>query len=270
MKAEYPYRCTRCFEIFEEHTLIKCPECGDTVFEELISKAFVTLNEGQSVQESDTSKAQSELLHPDVMDAVDEYLAERKESNNNLKGDANIEDIRCYVNEEVKRCELLDPKGMVVITTNDLADMIKEYMNICYKMDEMISRPLPYKIYKWTKALDKCPEDGAIVFINPIPSNVIYAARYSQFQRRFFTSDDQIVFTEKRVEWLEEITNIPATNTPTPPQEQNDYWKGFDYALALLDEMYAKEHPHPHNIADCIKAKVNRLDNDKIRSNVRL
>jgi len=44
-----------------------------------------------------------------------------------------------------------------------------------------------------------------------------------------------------------------------------DYWNGFDFACDLLDEMYANSHPHKYNIADCLKSKVNRLDNSKIR-----
>lgn len=46
-----------------------------------------------------------------------------------------------------------------------------------------------------------------------------------------------------------------------------EYWKGFDYALELLDSMYASTHPHPYNISDCIKAKVNRMPKSKIREN---
>lgn len=43
------------------------------------------------------------------------------------------------------------------------------------------------------------------------------------------------------------------------------YWEGFEFALNLLDDMYAKTHPHPFNIADCIRAKANRLPKSKIR-----
>lgn len=46
-----------------------------------------------------------------------------------------------------------------------------------------------------------------------------------------------------------------------------EFWKGFDYACSMLDEMYAKSHPHKFNIADCLKAKVNRLDKNKLRKN---
>jgi hypothetical protein len=46
-----------------------------------------------------------------------------------------------------------------------------------------------------------------------------------------------------------------------------DYWGGFDFACKLLDEMYAKDHPHLYNIADCLRAKVNRLPANKIRPN---
>jgi len=49
--------------------------------------------------------------------------------------------------------------------------------------------------------------------------------------------------------------------------KSDEYWKGFDYACKLLDETYAKTHPHEFNIADCLKAKVNRLPKNKIREN---
>jgi len=50
--------------------------------------------------------------------------------------------------------------------------------------------------------------------------------------------------------------------------KSDEYWKGFDYACELLDETYAKTHPHEFNIADCLKAKVNRLSKKKIRKNL--
>lgn len=62
---------------------------------------------------------------------------------------------------------------------------------------------------------------------------------------------------------------VPLPSLPSDSgggKEESPYWKGFDYALDLLDEMYAKQHPHPYNIADCIKAKVNRLSKSDIRS----
>lgn len=47
-----------------------------------------------------------------------------------------------------------------------------------------------------------------------------------------------------------------------------EYWKGFDYACDILDDSYVKSHPHKYNIADCLKAKVNRMPKNKIRTNV--
>jgi hypothetical protein len=64
------------------------------------------------------------------------------------------------------------------------------------------------------------------------------------------------------------LSALPATQpgqqTAQKPFEvgREEYWSGFDYALDLLDSMYASTHPHPLNIADCIKAKVNRLDTE--------
>lgn len=46
-----------------------------------------------------------------------------------------------------------------------------------------------------------------------------------------------------------------------------EYWSGFDYACSWLDDLYANTHPHKYNIADCLKAKVNRLPKNKIRLN---
>lgn len=47
------------------------------------------------------------------------------------------------------------------------------------------------------------------------------------------------------------------------------YWEGFEFALLLLEDMFASTHPHPKNIADCIRAKANRLPKNKIRKTVR-
>lgn len=49
--------------------------------------------------------------------------------------------------------------------------------------------------------------------------------------------------------------------------KNKDYRKGFDDALALIDEMFGNSHPHKYNISDCVKAKVNRLKKKKIRKN---
>lgn len=51
------------------------------------------------------------------------------------------------------------------------------------------------------------------------------------------------------------------------PETLKAMWMGFDFALLMLDDMFAKSHPHKYNIADCIKGKVNRLPKSKIRKN---
>lgn len=50
--------------------------------------------------------------------------------------------------------------------------------------------------------------------------------------------------------------------------KSEDYWEGFDTALELIDDMYASTHPHPLNIADCVKFKMNRIPKSKIRKNL--
>ena len=48
--------------------------------------------------------------------------------------------------------------------------------------------------------------------------------------------------------------------------KSEEYWKGFDDALALLEDLgYCSSSLHEYNIADCVKAKVNRLPSKKIR-----
>ena len=44
-----------------------------------------------------------------------------------------------------------------------------------------------------------------------------------------------------------------------------EYWQGFEFALLLLEDMFVSTHPHPNNIADCIRVKANRLPKNKIR-----
>jgi hypothetical protein len=47
-----------------------------------------------------------------------------------------------------------------------------------------------------------------------------------------------------------------------------DFWEGFDFACAMLDELgYTKMSTHNYNIADCLKAKFNRLPKKKVRKN---
>lgn len=51
--------------------------------------------------------------------------------------------------------------------------------------------------------------------------------------------------------------------------EDKKYWEGFDYAISLLEEMYGKSNfQHPYNIVDCVKAKVNRLPQEQIRTSI--
>ena len=45
-----------------------------------------------------------------------------------------------------------------------------------------------------------------------------------------------------------------------------EFWDGFNFACDLLEDLgYAKSSSHPYNIADCLKAKMNRLPKSKIR-----
>lgn len=49
---------------------------------------------------------------------------------------------------------------------------------------------------------------------------------------------------------------------------KEEYWKGFDHACDLLEGMgYTKMSTHEYNIADCLKAKVNRLKKSEVRTN---
>jgi len=53
------------------------------------------------------------------------------------------------------------------------------------------------------------------------------------------------------------------------PKRNADYWRGFDFACDLLEDMgYTKSSSHPYNIADCLKGKMNRLPKSKIRKNI--
>ena len=48
----------------------------------------------------------------------------------------------------------------------------------------------------------------------------------------------------------------------------SDFWDGFNFACALLEDLgYTKASTHPYNIADCLKAKMNKLPKSKIRKN---
>lgn len=50
----------------------------------------------------------------------------------------------------------------------------------------------------------------------------------------------------------------------------SDFWDGFNFACDLLEDLgYAKSSTHPYNIADCLKAKMNRLPKNKVRNNGR-
>lgn len=77
---------------------------------------------------------------------------------------------------------------------------------------------------------------------------------------------DSLTGREIQKIWRAE-TKTEYNDIPRDEVRPKDFWEGFDYACALLDEMYALTHPHKFNIADCIKAKVNRLAKSKIRKN---
>jgi hypothetical protein len=50
----------------------------------------------------------------------------------------------------------------------------------------------------------------------------------------------------------------------------SDFWEGFNFACDLLEDLgYVKSSTHPYNIADCLKAKMNRLPKSKVRKNGR-
>ena len=50
----------------------------------------------------------------------------------------------------------------------------------------------------------------------------------------------------------------------------SEFWDGFNLACDLLEDLgYTKLSTHPYNIADCLKAKMNRLPKSKIRKNER-
>lgn len=79
-----------------------------------------------------------------------------------------------------------------------------------------------------------------------------------------------------RLEILNKVANGELTPIEAEKQllvlsdvmpRSSEYWNGFDYACSLLDELFAKSHPHKYNIGDCLKAKVNRLHKSKIRPN---
>ena len=77
---------------------------------------------------------------------------------------------------------------------------------------------------------------------------------------------------EKMYETLEaRNSNLDSNKLPEqkekPLPHSEEYWEGFDRACEILDENYAKSHPHKYNIADCVRAKVNRLPKNKIRKN---
>ena len=54
-------------------------------------------------------------------------------------------------------------------------------------------------------------------------------------------------------------------NVERMEEKKEEYWKGFEFACALLDETYVHTSSHPNNIADCLRAKVNRLPTAKVR-----
>lgn len=62
------------------------------------------------------------------------------------------------------------------------------------------------------------------------------------------------------------ISIIESQKSLAIPKEE--YWKGFDNACDLLEGMgYTNMSTHEYNIADCLKAKVNRLKKEEVRKN---
>lgn len=69
--------------------------------------------------------------------------------------------------------------------------------------------------------------------------------------------------------WNEcEQEQVKNCSIPDVMPRSAEYWKGFDYACDLLDGMgFASSPSNKHNLADVLKAKVNRLSKHKIRKN---
>jgi len=50
--------------------------------------------------------------------------------------------------------------------------------------------------------------------------------------------------------------------------KSKDFEDGFEMACQMLDDLgYTKTSTHPYNIADCIRAKINKIPKNKIRKN---
>ncbi len=100
-----------------------------------------------------------------------------------------------------------------------------------------------------------------LYFKSSPPTSTITDEEKKGFSRliNFLGQNDTTGFREFIEKFLRDKALTPKGEKP------KRYWDGFDFACAMLDEMYAKTHPHEYNIADCLKAKVNRLPNDKIR-----
>lgn len=59
-----------------------------------------------------------------------------------------------------------------------------------------------------------------------------------------------------------------GTDSLPLPQKNADFWRGFDFACLLLEDLgYTRSSSHPYNIADCLKGKMNRLPKSKLRKN---
>jgi hypothetical protein len=71
---------------------------------------------------------------------------------------------------------------------------------------------------------------------------------------------------------MTKVSNEEQINNANVPLSSRSYefWDGFNFACDLLEDLgYAKSSTHPYNIADCLKAKMNRLSKNKVRKNGR-
>ena len=68
---------------------------------------------------------------------------------------------------------------------------------------------------------------------------------------------------------MSKLLKESQNNTKTQISSRTpDFWEGFNFACDLLEDLgYTKLSTHHYNIADCLKAKMNRLPKSKIRKN---
>jgi len=114
---------------------------------------------------------------------------------------------------------------------------------------------------RWINATDRLPNNGnSILGLNLEFGGLAAVGSYIKEKKSFFLVGDKTPISAEYIKWLEEIPAHPVSGENPNLSKIN-----VVDALNMVEDMYGSVINHPFHIGDCVLAKYNALDKDKIR-----